>query len=93
MARMRASVGFRRAMLREGVDALLTGEIAVGKSMLRDYINATIGFEHLAKRVKIPSKSLMRMFSATGNPQARNLFAVVAELQREAGITLHVAAE
>jgi DNA-binding phage protein len=90
MADLRRSTEFRKAMLQEGVDTLLSGEIDVAKSVLRDYINATIGFEKLGRKVGIPAKSLMRMFGPSGNPQAKNLFAVIAELQREAGIELHV---
>lgn len=93
MERMRTCPDFREAMLRDGIDALLNGELDVGKEVLRDYINATIGFEKLSKKVKIPPKSLMRMLGPSGNPQARNLFAVIEVLQREAGIELHVAAE
>jgi len=84
---------FAEAMLREGLDALLSGEIEVGKDMLRDYINATLGFERLGKKVGLPPKSLMRMFGPSGNPQAKNLFAVIGALQKNAGIELHVAAE
>jgi hypothetical protein len=35
---------FRRELLREGVESFLTGDVETGKSVLRDYINATIGF-------------------------------------------------
>jgi hypothetical protein len=35
-------------------------------------------------------KSLIRMFSARGNPQARNLFSVIGYLQKRAGVELHV---
>lgn len=93
MERMRSSQDFREAMLRNGIDALLNGELEVGKEVLRDYINATIGFEKLSKKVKVPPKSLMRMLGPSGNPQARNLLAVIEVLQREAGIELRVAAE
>ncbi|MGC2620940.1 MAG: hypothetical protein WA414_17995 [Acidobacteriaceae bacterium] len=41
--RMQRSRSFRRAMLREAVDCLLSGEINVGKSMLREFIKATCG--------------------------------------------------
>jgi DNA-binding phage protein len=80
-------------MLREAVDSLIGGELNVGKSILRDYVNATIGFEKLAKKVKIPPKSLMRMLGPSGNPQMSNLFAVIGALQVHAGVELHVAAE
>jgi DNA-binding phage protein len=93
MEDMQKRPGFRDAMLREAVDALLAGELNVGKSILRDIINATIGFEKLAKKVKIPPKSLMRMLGPSGNPQMSNLFAIIGALQAHAGIELHVAAE
>lgn len=79
---------FRREMLREAIDCLLAGEVTTGKIVLRDYINATIGFARLARMTKIPVKSLMRMFGKTGNPQARNLFDVILHLQRAEGVTL-----
>jgi hypothetical protein len=34
-------------------------------------------------------KSLMRMFSRAGNPNARNLFGVIGELQKHSGVQLH----
>lgn len=89
---MQESPAFREAMLREGVDALLAGEMDVGKEILRDYINATIGFEKLGRKVGLPAKSLMRMFGPNGNPQAKNLFAVIVTLQKDAGIELQVMA-
>ena len=62
----------------------------VGKAVLRDYINATIGFDELSGRTRKPAKSLMRMFGPTGNPQARNLFEVIGHIQRHEGVQLRV---
>jgi putative addiction module killer protein len=90
---MKRNPGFREAMLREGIDALLSDDLELGKGILRDYINATIGFEKLGTKLKMSPKSLMRMFGPKGNPQAKNLFAVIRVLQRDAGVELHVAAE
>src|SRR5436305_11358328 len=70
-ARIRADRKYRKELLREGVECLLAGELETGKSILRDYINATIGFEELSRRTKRPAKSIMRMLSPSGNPQAR----------------------
>jgi len=92
-ARIKRDVEFRDALLREAVEILLAGDVETGKFVLRDYINATIGFERLSAKVKIPSKSLMRMFGPKGNPQATNLFAVIRALQKDAGVELHIAAE
>ncbi len=92
-ARAKKDRAFRAALLSEGVEALLQGDVDTGKSVLRDYINATIGFETLAERSGISAKSLMRMFSPSGNPQAANLFAVIALLQESERVALEVRVE
>ncbi|HEX9594186.1 MAG TPA: transcriptional regulator [bacterium] len=81
---------FREALLKEGVQCLLSGDVETGKAVLRDYINATIGFEELGGLTHKSSKSLMRMFSPKGNPQARNLFEVIDCLQKQEGVQLAV---
>src|SRR5207248_2259532 len=68
---------FGVALLREGVDTMLTGDVDTGKGILRNYIKATIGFEKLGKATATPPKSLIRMFGPLGNPQAKNLFSVL----------------
>jgi hypothetical protein len=83
---------FGAALLREGIDTLLSGDVDTGKAILRDYIKATVGFEKLGEATGAPAKSLIRMFGPRGNPQARNLFGVIGYLQREAGVELRVAA-
>jgi hypothetical protein len=81
---------FGEALLREGIDTMLAGDVDAGKAILRDYIKATIGFEKLGEATATPPKSLIRMFGPRGNPQARNLFSVIGYLQRQAGVQLHV---
>jgi hypothetical protein len=82
---------FADALLREGVDALISGDVESGKTLLRDYIKATVGFEKLGAATGAPPKSLIRMFGPRGNPQAKNLFSVIGYLQKRAGVRLHVA--
>jgi hypothetical protein len=82
---------FAEALLREGVDAMLSGDVDTGKTILRDYIKATVGFEKLGEATDTPPKSLIRMFGPRGNPQAKNLFGVIAYLQKRAGLRLRVA--
>ena len=91
-ARARTDPEFREALLQEAVDAMLAGEVEVGKAVLRDYINATIGFKELGVCANKPAKSLMRMFSPAGNPQARNLFEIIGHIQRHEGIRLQAKA-
>lgn len=90
--RVERDPAFRDALLREGVDTLLAGDVDTGKAVLRDYIKATVGFEKLAEATGTPPKSLVRMLGPRGNPQARNLFGIIGYLQKQAGIELHVAA-
>ena len=80
------------ALLREGIDTMLAGDVEAGKSILRDYIKATIGFEKLGEAmIGTQPKSLIRMFGPRGNPQAKNLFTVLGCLQKRAGVRLDVA--
>ena len=91
-ARARRDPAFREGLLKEGVDCLLAGDVDAGKIILRDYINATIGFEELSSLTNKPSKSLMRMFGPNGNPHARNLFDVISRIQQHQGVHLEVKA-
>ena len=91
-ARAERDPAFRDALLTEAVDQFLAGDLDTGKAVLRDYINATIGFERLAAETGSTSKSLMRMLSPAGNPTASNLFGVLQSVQRAAGVHLAVAA-
>jgi DNA-binding phage protein len=92
-ARADRDPAFREALLTEAVESLLGADMEAGKAVLRDYINATVGFEKLAEETGTPAKSLMRMFGPGGNPRASNLFAVINRLQETAGVHLEVAAK
>jgi len=87
-ARVKRDPAFREKMLREAIESLLSGEVALGKEILRDFINATVGFPRLAAKTNIPVKSAHRMFGPRGNPTARNLFQIVAFLQHAEGVQL-----
>jgi hypothetical protein len=89
-ARIESDPAFRDELLREGVECLLAGEMETGKAILRDYINATIGFEKLSGLTHKSAKSLMRMLGPKGNPQARNLLEVIAHLQKNSGLRMEL---
>ena len=91
-ARMERDPAFREELLKEGVDCLLSGDVDTGKAVLRNYINATIGFQELGVLTDKSPKSLMRMFGRNGNPQARNLFEIIGCLQEREGLHLRVQA-
>ena len=81
---------FREAMLTEAINELLAGDLDAGKAMLRDYVNATITFDGLAKNTGTPSKSLQRMLGPSGNPTAESLFGIIKALQVTGHIRLAV---
>lgn len=91
-SRVAKDEAFRQALLSEAVQSLIENDLASGRSVLRNYINATIGFSELAVAIGKPEKSLMRMFSPKGNPTAANLFSVINTLQERTGVELRVRA-
>ena len=80
--RVKNDPAFAQALLDEAVSLLLNGEPDAAKLILRDLVNATIGFETLADEVHKPSKSLHRMLSATGNPTIANFSAILSCLKK-----------
>lgn len=79
---------FANALLHEAVDLLLDGDSATAKLILRDLINATVGFERLAEEVHKPSKSLHRMLSVSGNPTMDNLSAIFATIKKALNVRI-----
>ena len=92
-ARVQHDPAFRENLISEAVDAFLSGDVETGKIILRDYINATVGFERLGKATHKSPKSLMRMLGEKGNPQARNLFPIFAYIQKREKFRLTVRPE
>lgn len=84
--RVQSDPAFRRALLRESIELFLSGDVETGKAILRDFVNATVGFPRLSIATRRSAKSLMRMLGPGGNPRARNLFKIVAFLQESEGV-------
>lgn len=61
--RAKADPAFRVGLLTEAAGCLLNNEPSVAKSLLRDYVNATIGFQELGNIVDKKPSSRMRMLS------------------------------
>ena len=91
-ARVQRDEKFRRGLLRDAIEALLAGENALGREILRDFINATVGFPTLADKTGIHVKTLHQMFGPRGNPTAANLFLIIACLQEQEGVRMRVVA-
>jgi DNA-binding phage protein len=90
--RLRSDPDFAGIVLGEAIECLLQNEVIVAQLLLRDNTNCTIGFPALAQETGLLEKSLMRMLSARGNPQASNLFRIIDALRRLNGLQLEVQA-
>jgi len=82
VARVQRDPAFARALLDEAATLFLSGEPETARLILRDLVNATLGFERLAKATAMPSKSLHRMLSPKGNPSMDNLAAIFDGVRR-----------
>ncbi len=85
--RIKAQPAFAETLLREATDMFLNGEAEAARLLLRDVVNATVGFEQIALATNRPSKSVHRMLSARGNPTMENLTAVFTAIRNVLNIT------
>lgn len=88
--RVERDPAFAKAMLDEAATLFLNGEPETARIILRDLVNATMGFEKLAKSTKGNSKSLHRMLSASGNPNMDNLSAIFTAVRKTLKVNLEV---
>lgn len=91
--RARNDRDFRKALLVEAMNAYLEGDETTGKTLLREAINATVGFDQLEADLERPNKSLNRMFGPRGNPNTASFFETLKALQKKLGVTLTVRAD
>ena len=85
---IQATPAFRRELLADAVTTMLAGDLDRGKSILRMYVNGTVGFIALGAALGQSHKVLMRILGPRGNPQARTLFRLLNHFQQAEGITL-----
>ena len=83
---------FAKALLDEAATLFLGGEPETARLILRDLVNATVGFEQLAEMTDKPSKSLHRMLSPKGNPSMDNLAAIFGAMRAQLKVNLEVRA-
>lgn len=88
--RVERDPSFAKALLDEAATLFLNGEPETARLILRDLVNATVGFEQLAQETDRPSKSLHRMLSRDGNPSMDNLAAIFSAITKRLGVSLQV---
>jgi DNA-binding phage protein len=81
---------FAKALLDEAATLFLSGEPDAARLILRDLVNATVGFESLAELTHKPSKSLHRMLSKNGNPSMDNLATIFVAVKSWLNVTFNV---
>lgn len=83
---------FAKALLDEAATLFLNGEPHTARLILRDLVNASVGFETLAAETRRPSKSLHRMLSEKGNPSMDNLAAIFGAVRKRLGVSIRAEA-
>jgi DNA-binding phage protein len=89
-ARIKRDSAFATALLDEAIYLFLTGEPETARLILRELVNATLGFEELAIKTSMPSKSLHRMLSAKGNPTMDNLATMFNVIRQTLNVNIKV---
>ena len=89
VARVQSDPAFAQALLDEAITLFINGEPDSAKLILRDLVNATMGFEALADEMQKPAKRLHRMLSKSGNPTMSNISAVFAAITRALRVEVH----
>jgi DNA-binding phage protein len=90
--RVEQDTAFAKALFDEAATLFLNGEPDTARLILRDLVNATVGFETLARLTDKPSKSLHRMLSSNGNPSMDNLAAIFGALRGRLRVDIKVQA-
>lgn len=81
---------FAAHLMNEAATSFLDGNAHSARILLRELVNATIGFEPLAETLDKPSKSIHRMLSPRGNPTMDSLTSIFAALQRNLDLRIEV---
>ena len=89
-ARVQRDPEFKEALLEGAMECFLSGDIDTGKTILRDFIKATVGFEELSKHLDKKPESLIRMFGPKGNPTVKNFFQILVCIQETEGTQLQI---
>ena len=79
---------FAKALLDEAATLFLNGEPHTARVILRDLVEAVVGFETLAAETGKARRSLQRMLSTEGNPSMDDLAAIFGVVRNKLGVEL-----
>jgi DNA-binding phage protein len=86
--RVRRDPDFAKALLDEAATLFLNGEPHTARVILRDLVEAVIGFEALASEIGKTSRSLQRMLSTEGNPSMDDVAIILGVVRKKLGVDL-----
>ena len=89
-ARAQRDPKFRLALIEEAIERLIKGDLDGGRSILGNYINATIGYPALAELTGKDAKSLIRMLRPGSNPTSRNLLSILNHIEQQEGVEIEI---
>ena len=77
---------YRKGLLIEALESYLEGDVVVGNTLLKDYLNGTQAFGDMAEKMDMQEAGLRRMVSPKGNATAKKLFRLFKLCQHREGI-------
>jgi len=90
MARVKSDPAFRGELIVEATNAFLMDDMEAGKTLLRDYLNATESIADIARELQVNEKSLRRMLGPKGNPTLKNFLSLLKVCSSAERLTLEV---
>jgi hypothetical protein len=90
MSRAKKDPVFRSELIVEATNAFLSGDLDTGKSLLRDYLNATDILPTIASELDLNEKSIRRMLGPKGNPTLKNFISLLSACSRIEHLKLEV---
>ncbi len=89
--RVKQDPAYRKELIIEATNAFLEGDIDTGKTLLRNYLNATESVLSIARELDLDEKSIRRMIGPSGNPTLKNFVNLIRECQKRENLHLKVA--
>ncbi len=89
--RVKQDPAYRKELIIEATNAFLEGDIDTGKTLLRNYLNATESVRSIARELDLEEKSIRRMIGPNGNPTLKNFVNLIRECQKRENLHLKVA--
>ncbi|WP_419660874.1 hypothetical protein Dvar_12780 [Desulfosarcina variabilis str. Montpellier] len=89
--RVKQDPEYRKELIIEATNAFLDDDVSKGKTMLRDYLNATEALPDIARELGLDEKSIRRMIGPRDNPTLNNFINLLGACKRRENLELKVA--